>query len=182
MNDLHEPVYLRFRGRTRRLPLLAIATALRRDATGAVEALEILINGPPESRIDAAAPLAATAHVSATRAGEGDIGGGVHEQPQEQTQLSMSCEQEHEQGDGGAGEGARTPGPNLIDTLAARLGSDANRLALRKLAEAHPAPILHEALRRTMRIPPERIRTSRSAIFTGIVRKLARESPSPSNP
>jgi hypothetical protein len=179
MTNLHEPVYLRFRGRTRRLPLLAIATALRRDADGAVASLEILINGPPETRDPVVATtIAPPAPVSATRHGEGDIGGGV--QPQEQTQLSMSCEQEHEQGVGGAGEGVQRA--NLVDALAAQLGSDANRVALRKLAEAHPAPVLYEALRRTMRIPPERIRSSRSAIFTGVVRKLAAETAGPPTP
>lgn len=177
MTNLHESVYLRFRGRTRRLPLVAIATALRRDAAGAVQALEILIQGPPENRVSADAPATpAVSAAPATLHGEG-VGGGVQEQQQEQTHMNLSCEQEH--GDGGAGEGA---GPADVDTLIAQLGSDANRIAIERLASLHPRPLLYEALRRTLRIPPERIRSSRSAIFTGIVRKLAADVGRPPNP
>lgn len=84
--------------------------------------------------------------------------------------MNLSCEQQHGHADGGAGEGAGTAD---VDTLVAQLGSDANRVAIERLASLHPRPLLYEALRRTLRIPPERIRSSRSAIFTGIVRKLA---------
>jgi hypothetical protein len=43
----------------------------------------------------------------------------------------------------------------------------------RKLLREYPLPLLQEALRRTNRIPPEKIAKSRGALFTGIVRKLA---------
>jgi hypothetical protein len=172
MTNLHEPVYLRFRGRTRRLPLVAIATALRRDAAGAVQALEILIQGPPENRSSANTSVPTASSAPLARHGEG-VGGGVQEQ-QQQTHMNLSCEQEQRHGDGGVGEGA---GPADVDTLVAQLGSDANRVAIERLANLHPRPLLYEALRRTLRIPPERIRSSRSAIFTGIVRKLAAAEP-----
>lgn len=177
MMNLHEPVYLRFRGRTRRLPLIAVAAALRRDALGAAESLEILISGPPELRPGVTPTPSRVTHVPASSVprGEGDIGGGVHEQ----VPVSLCCRQEHR--DGGVGEGGRDA-TAFAEAIAAQLGPAVNRAALRRLVSMYPEPILSEALVRTMRIAPERIRTTRGAVFTGIVRKLAtddKHSPTP---
>ncbi|MCZ7682441.1 MAG: hypothetical protein M5U28_28080 [Sandaracinaceae bacterium] len=66
-----------------------------------------------------------------------------------------------------------------VKEIAALLGADTNALAIEKLAHEHPRPLLLEALRRTKAIAPERIRTSPAAVFTGIVRRLAREGWAP---
>jgi hypothetical protein len=71
----------------------------------------------------------------------------------------------------------RCPGDEIDDEeylhgLAEKLGDQANLRALRVLARRHPRAILDEAMRRTLAIPSERIKKSRGACFTAIVRVL----------
>jgi hypothetical protein len=62
----------------------------------------------------------------------------------------------------------------LARVIASDLGED-NVHAIRKLVAMFPRAVLDEALRRTLAIPGDRVRSTRGAIFTGIVRKLAAE-------
>ena len=175
MTNLHEPVYLRFRGRTRRLPLLAIATALRRDASGAIEALEILINGPPETRPDGPCSPPPIPGEGGKGGGErsGTLGPGTFEQ-------NLEERSERERSDGHARE---TMEPEAFARfLATQLGDERNLAAIRRLVARYPRDVLGQALRLTLEVPPERVRSSRGAIFTGIVRKLAAENVGPPPP
>lgn len=177
MTNLHEPVYLRFRGRTRRLPLLAIATALRRDASGAVEALEILINGPPETRSTTAEPSSPP-----PIPGEGGKGGGERSGTLGPGTFEQNLEErsERERSDGDAREAMEPQA--YARFLATQLGDERNLAAIRRLVNRYPRDVLGKALRLTLEVPPERVRSSRGAIFTGIVRKLAAENAGPTIP
>lgn len=66
-------------------------------------------------------------------------------------------------------------GTGLAHELAAALQDEANLAAFVALTRRYPHWLLMEALRRTLAIPDERIRKSRGALFTAIVRILARE-------
>lgn len=72
-------------------------------------------------------------------------------------------------------EGQRSDLQSLADYLATQLGDHANIAALRVLVGRYPRSLLAEALRRTQAIPEDKIRKSRGAAFTAIVRILARE-------
>ena len=77
---------------------------------------------------------------------------------------------------GGAGEGTgdeRHP-QTLAQVLASELGDSRSRGYLGHLAQQYPPELLHEALRRTLAVPRERIRTTRGAYFVGVLRALAR--------
>lgn len=62
--------------------------------------------------------------------------------------------------------------PALRDTLSKALDDASSRAGLEKLCRAYPKALLFEALRRTQATAPERVRKSRGALFTGIVRRL----------
>lgn len=160
MTSSHEPVRMRFRGQMRRLPLMSFAAAFGRDVASTARALDTLIQGPPD-------PVLASLP-SLLRSGEGGMGGGV----QEQTHMSCHVDNEQNMGIGGPGERGI---PETTKEITALLGAEANPLAIEKLVREHPRSLLLEALRRTQAIAPERIRQSRAALFTGIVRRLARE-------
>jgi len=171
MTNLHEPVYLRFRGRTRRLPLFAMAWALRGAAPRAAEGLHLLINGPPENR---------TADPSShpRRSGEGGKGGGERSETLGPETFEQNLEERSER------ERADEPVREAMDAevfaqlLAKQLGDERSLAAIRRLVAEHPHDVLGQALRLTLRVPPERVRSSRGALFTGIVRKLAHTNPS----
>lgn len=165
MTNPHEPVRMRFRGHMRRLPLMSFAAAFGRDVASTARALDTLIQGPPELPL----PLPPSLPLP----GEGGKGGGV----QEQTQKTNPCDVDNKQNMGN-GSGERGIAETARE-VAAILGADTNALAIEKLAREHPRPLLFEALRRTKAIAPERIRTSPAAVFTGIVRRLAREGWAP---
>ena len=165
MTSPHEPVRMRFRGHMRRLPLMSFAAAFGRDVASTARALDTLIQGPSELPLPPSLPLP----------GEGGKGGGVQEQTQ---QITMSCDVDNKQDMGNGGLGERGIAETAKE-IAALLGADTNALAIEKLAREHARPLLLEALRRTKAIAPERIRTSRAAVFTGIVRRLAREGWAP---
>jgi hypothetical protein len=64
----------------------------------------------------------------------------------------------------------------FLTVLLERLGPEANPVAISRLVDSHPRALLSEALRRALLVHPENIRHSRSAVFTGIVRKLDHRS------
>lgn len=171
MTNLQEPVYLRFRGRTRRLPLLAMAMALRRDAAGAAEALDILINGPPENR--AAGP---SSHPP--RSGEGGTGGGERSDTLGPETFKQNLEERSERGRSLEPVREAMDAEAFAQLLAEQLGDERSLAAIRRLVAEHPHDVLGQALQLTLRVPPERVRSSRGALFTGIVRKLAQTTPS----
>lgn len=163
--DLHEPVGLEFRGRSRFLPILSLAAAFRRGAAEVARGLVVLIDGVDADPSD-----------SDSAAGEGGMGGGVSGQEHSETKMSCS-EQDKDKGVGGQGEGGTAS--DLLDEIVRGLGPDANRAALAKLIRSYPDSLVRDALGRTLAIPSERIRGSRSALFTGIVRTLARDAKRP---
>lgn len=165
MTDPHEPVRMRFRGQMRCLPLMSFAAAFGRDIESTARALDTLIQGPPDPVLpvlsqDAPRPA------SLPLPGEGGMGGGA----QEQTHMSCHVNNKQNMGNGGPGERGI---PETTKEITALLGGEANPLAIEKLVREHPRPLVLEALRRTQAIAPERIRESRAALFTGIVRRLA---------
>lgn len=167
-----EPVYLRFRGRTRRLPLLAIAIALRRDAPSAAQALEILINGPPESL----APSDDARRLHHQSRGEG-VGGGVFPECSERG-AQRSETKSNDPND----ERSERSGADVVDNesfaraIAIDLGDQENVGAIRKLVDRHPRLLLEQARRAALAVPGHHVRSSRGAIFTAAVRRLAGES------
>jgi len=71
----------------------------------------------------------------------------------------------------GPGEGNST---RTAREIAALLGDAHSVAGIEVLMREHPGPLVDEALRRTLAMAPEKIRKSRGACFTGIVRTLAR--------
>lgn len=63
--------------------------------------------------------------------------------------------------------------------LQAALGDDANLTALASTVRDVPVPIVREALAQALAVPSTRLRASRAALFTAIVRRM---SPKNSNP
>jgi hypothetical protein len=166
MTGLHESVYLRFRGRTRSVPLLAIATVLRRDAAGAATALDILINGPPEAR----QPVCPS---SPPDSGEGGKGGGERSETSGSETFNENFEKRSETE---RSERKRSEPTDVARRFAVELSDEENVGAIHVLVDRYPAHVLEQALRLTLAVPPHRVRSSRGAIFTGIVRKLAAAS------
>lgn len=172
---LREPVTIGFRGHERALPLAALALSFRRDPEHTATALEFLIQGPPER-----CPTTPSEDFTPAREdrGEGE-GGGVRSERSE-TLGPGTLEQKFDQrSDPKRSERERRARDMRGDTEVARqlavdLGDEVNVAAIRKLVAAHPRPLLDDALHRTLGVPADRIRSSRGAIFTGIVRKLAR--------
>lgn len=169
--NLFEPVGLRFRGRERFLPLLALAAAFRQTVEEIARGLVILIDGPDVPALPA--PESSSSPVN----GEG-VGGGVRSETfGSETSGPKTEESERERSQtfrrGGAREG------ELAMEIATALDDAKNVGAIRKLVRRHPEPLLRDALTRTLAIPSERIRGSRGAVFTGIVRKLACELTTP---
>jgi len=78
-----------------------------------------------------------------------------------------------------AREGGDVDDTTFARMIASDLGDEENIGAIRKLVATYPRPLLEQALRRTLAVPADRIRSSRGAIFTGIVRKLAAEPHQP---
>lgn len=166
--DMHEPVGLEFRGRSRFLPILSLATAFRRGVAEVARALVVLIDGPdadlsePESMPD----------------GEGGKGGGERSETfGSETLDPKPNESERERSETFGRAHARED--DLATEIATVLDDEDNVGAIRKLIGLHPEPLVRDALTRTLAIPADRIRGSRGAIFTGIVRKLARERTTP---
>lgn len=185
MTNLHEPVVLRFGGHERTLPLIALAITLRRSPEQTARTLDVLIHGPPERRpastTDASVPLPPS-H------GEG-VGGGARSERSASSGSetiesgAMPCETfqkniEAERSDPERSDRERCAGESgvaiveLARRIAIDLGDENNERAIRRLVETYPRPVLEQALRRTLLIPVDRIRSTRGAIFTGIVRKL----------
>lgn len=171
MTSPHEPVRLRFHGRMRRLPLMSFAAAFQRDIKTTARALDTLIQGPPENHAEAGPPEdAADNHRSGPLPahGEGGKGGGVRSERSGTFDQDLESRSERERSAvGGASERA------IADRLARALDDTENFAAILTLVRAYPEPLLDEALRRTLAVPADRIRGTRGAIFTGILRKLA---------
>jgi hypothetical protein len=66
---------------------------------------------------------------------------------------------------------------DLVAHLARSLGEEASLPVLERLVADHPEALLRRALAVTLRVPAERIRSSRTAYFTGVVRRLLTNSP-----
>lgn len=77
-----------------------------------------------------------------------------------------------------AREGTHADG-TLAAHLARSLGDEANLRGLERLVAGHPEALLRRALAVTLRVPAGRIRSSRGAYFTGVVRRLLTNSPDP---
>lgn len=183
---LQEPVMLRFRGHERTLPLAALALSFRRSPDRIATILEFLIQGPPERR---APPTTEAPRPLPPARGEG-VGGGACPERSETlgpetigSETSGTLERNlQERSDPLRSERERHARETDIDApasadlalrLAMDLGDRENVAALRRLVDQHPTEVLDRALRLTLAVPAERIRSSRGAIFTGIVRKLA---------
>lgn len=70
-------------------------------------------------------------------------------------------------------------GGTLAEHLARSLGDEANLQGLERLVASHPEALLRRALAVTLRVPTGRVRTSRGAYFTGVVRRLLKNSSDP---
>jgi hypothetical protein len=178
MTSLHEPVYLRFRGRTKRLPLLAIAVAMRRDGPAAATALEILINGPPADPAPLQEQPSGPHHDSR---GEG-VGGGVYPgrsqrgaQRSEPKPIEENVHRSERSGSEVADDEA------FARSIAVDLGDEGNVASIRKLVALHSRDLIERACRAALLVPAHRVRSSRGAIFTAVVRRLADESHSRTN-
>lgn len=149
-----EPVRLRFRGRMRRLPVMSFAAAFGRDVDDTARALETLIQGPPESALPSLPSLPFP--------GEGGKGGGERSGTMNDKERS---------------ERERSPlsERDRAHHFATALDDVQNFAAILTLVRSYPEPLLVEALRRTLAVPRERIRGTKGALFTGIVRRLARD-------
>ncbi|MCC7537519.1 MAG: hypothetical protein IT379_14945 [Deltaproteobacteria bacterium] len=149
--------------------------AFRRTIAQAAVALDMLIVGPPE--------LAEGQSDSSTTHGEGE-GGGVRSETFGSETLDPKIE-ESERERSETFRRARECENADVDAIAAsiahELGDAANVAAIRRLVTTHPEQLVRDALARTLAIPSERIRGSRGALFTGIVRKLAKQA-LPPNP
>ena len=190
---LREPVKIGFRGHERALPLAALALSFRRSPERTATALEYLIQGPPEGRPNAPSEEPAPAREDR---GEG-VGGGVRSERSEtleprtigsETFGSETLEQEiekrsdrkrSERSDGDRRAREDVDDDELARRFAVDLADEANVAAIRKLVVTHPRSLLEQALRRALAVPADRIRASRAAIFTSIVRKLADEGSQP---
>lgn len=161
MTNPHEPIYLRFRGHMRRLPLMSFAAAFRSDVAATTRALDTLVRGsfnPPPPRDDSKS-------VALPLPGEGGKGGGERSEtsdqdPKERLERKRSCPPSERE---------------LASRFATALDDTENFAAVLKLVRTYPEHLLEEALRRTLAIPLERVRGTRGALFTGIVRRLARD-------
>lgn len=167
MTSPHEPVRMRFRDHMRRLPLMSFAAAFQRDVESTARALDTLIHGPPDG--GAAPPLS---HDNRTGIpviplrGEGGKGGGERSETSKEN-LEERSERERSRFAPRANE------RDLAHRLATALDDTENFAAILKLVRTYPEPLLDDALRRTLAVPADRIRGTRGAIFTGIVRRLA---------
>lgn len=99
--------------------------------------------------------------------GKGTMGEGERSETLENIYLSKRSETF------GGGLGEETRPEALAESLAIALDDPGSIGGYLKLTRVYPAALLREALRRTLFIPGSRIRTSRGACFTAIVRKLA---------
>ena len=176
MSSAHESVYLRFRGHSRRLPLVSLAAALRRDLPGAAQSLEILIQGPPEVREDRA-PLA------------GGMGGrdrsfvrSAADAPNGSVATIGPTERYKGDGDRAARSAGHESDRALARRIALTLGDGENVGAIERLVESYPRATIELALDRTRAVPAERIRVTRGALFTSLVRKLAENAGSRPTP
>lgn len=185
---LQEPVLVRFRGHERALPLASIALTFRRSPERTASSLEYLIQGPPEDR----SPTTPGAPVPLPPArGEGERGWGTSETLEPGTNgsetsgsetLDRNLEErsgpersERERSDGRARD-HEVDDATLARMIAIDLGDEDNLGAIRKLVAAHPRALVDQALVRALAVPADRVRSSRGAIFTGIVRRLERDA------
>lgn len=201
-----EKITMAFRGGTRTFPVESFATAFRVSRERAIEVLEVLVFGPPEHRPPRNAPPAQPTVVVRTDATQSDKRTssapprGQHEPHPSRAQVDSS--------DSGGRGGALRSDPNDNDTspsvalesharnedvtehtsdeeyaihLARALDDMQNLPAIERLVREHPIAVLEEALRRTLKVPLSRVRGTRGALFTGIVRRLARSGAPPSH-
>jgi len=172
MSNSHEPVYLRFRGQMRRLPLMSFAAAFRSDVEASARALDTLLGCSSEPPVVPQPPPEDPPCLDAPPSGEGGKGGGERERSRtffEQDRKERSERERHVPTDERA----------LAHRFATALDDTENFAAVLTLVRLHPEPLLEEALRRTLAMPAERLRGTRGALFTGIVRRLARDGWSP---
>ncbi len=171
MSSAQESVYLRFRGHSRRLPLVSLAAALRRDVQGAADALEILIQGPPESRADAPS-------VAPSVGGKGGRDRSFVRSDAARGTQSVETIESGEKLKGGRSIGSEPSARDESDHEVARriayaLGDTENVGAIERLVATYPRATIELAFDRAKAVPPERIRVTRGALFTSLVRKLA---------
>jgi len=179
MTHAHEAVYLRFRGNMRRLPLVSFAAALRRDLGGAATALEILILGPPENR--------ATEGPGSSPEREGGKGGGTRSiarsavGPESIGTMGPEEDPHRFDPDRSNGTAPSESDRDLARRIAVAIEDAENVAAIERLVTTYPRGTINLALDRTLAVPAERIRVTRGALFTSLVRKLAEHAGSPSS-
>lgn len=171
MSNSHEPVYLRFRGQMRRLPLMSFAAAFRSDVEASARALDTLLGRSSEPPVVPPPPPDEPPRLDSPLPGEGGKGGGERERSGTfvQYRKERSERERHVPTDERA----------LAHRFATALDDTENFAAVLTLVRMHPESLLDEALRRTLAMPAERLRGTRGALFTGIVRRLARDGWSP---
>jgi hypothetical protein len=184
MSAFHEPVTLRFRGYERTLPVGALAISFRRGADKTARTIAFLTRAASDSL-----PTTEDEDVLFLEArGEGTRGGvcpSASERSEAGPERPLALQEilqervgpqrsEHsERSDGHAREDDAT----LARTIAIDLGEEDHVQAIAKLVAMHPRELIEEALRRALDVPTERIRSSRGAIFTAIVKRLASQHP-----
>lgn len=170
MTSPHEPVRMRFRDHMRRLPLMSFAAAFQRDLESTARALDTLIQGPPDA--GAGPPLShdnRTGSPELPLHGEGGKGGGERSETLKENLRERSDRSDRERSRWAPQANDR----DLAHHFATALDDTENFAAILKLVRTYPEPLLDDALRRTLAVPADRIRGTRGAIFTGIVRRLA---------
>lgn len=194
-----DKITMAFRGATRTFPVESFATAFRVTPRHALRALDTLVFGPAEFRPQRSAspahptvvlppdPIASdnrrdpasSVPPASTSHGEGGKGGGAQDQALQQHSETSCLEEKTSRNNANKNNGdgvyERKGDTVSAESLVAALGTGTNRVAIHRLVLEHPPALLEEALRRTLAIPDARVQTSRGALFTGIVRRLARD-------
>ena len=152
------------------IPAVALAAVLRLDPRLLRTTLEEFLD---PDRVRSAGPIPPEQPIENVTAtyGEGGLGEGERSKRTETFLKEISLNVRTETFGGGLGEPSNA---QLAEQLAYALDDFASLGGIAKLTSEHPRPLLEEALRRTLAMPSEKIRKSRGACFTGIVRTLAR--------
>lgn len=179
MTNPHEPVRMRFRGHMRRLPLMSFAAAFQRDVESTARALDMLIQGPNAGAVPPPSHDNRTNSSALPLHGEGGKGGGERSETLKEDFEERSERQRSERERCTVGGALNER--ELAHRLARALDDTENFAAILTLVRTYPEPLLDEAVRRTLAVPADRIRGTRGALFTGIIRRLARDGWAPAD-
>ncbi len=174
-----ERVGIRFRARARDVPVAAVALAFRRSLEETTRAIEILTGGTPDDETSwAPIPTDDNPAADPVDTGRGN-GGGVRSSNDDGERSTFKYvyierSDRNVERERSPAYARATDADELAHLLADELADHDNLPALRKLVREHPREQLVEALRRTKAIPADKIRRSLAAVFTGVVRRIAR--------